>query len=299
MSKRGLVMSGGGSKGAFTLGVLVELAAAGLEYDFVSGVSVGALQAGMISQFPLGHFDKAVSALDGIWLGLKGDKDIYKRWFLGRLAGLINRESFYNSKPLREIIKANVTDARARKCGRTIRIGCCSYGRGMYWEAREDSPDLWKWISASSALAPFLAPVRINGDLWMDGGYRCVTPLKSAMEAKCDEIDVVLTGPAETGVEDPTDNWLGTKLNAYHVAMRCVGLMSDEVYLRDVEYAESINDLVDEGHPSAEGKRKVKLRMFVPEKKLGGGSLSFDPELLRKRREHGIKVAQKILSEGR
>lgn len=293
--KRGLVMSGGGSKGAFTQGVLVELAKTGEDYEFVSGVSVGALQAGMISQFPVGQLQQAVDALDEIWLGLKGDKSIYKRWIWGKLAGLINKDAFFNSKALQDIIQKHVKDIDACTSGRDIRIGCCSFGKGQYWEAREDTPDLWKWVAASSGFEPFLLGKWINDDFWMDGGYRCVTPLKSAVAAGCEEIDVVVTGPAVTSPHDPHDDWLGTKRNAYHVGMRCVDLMSAEVYLRDVQYAESINNLVDACHPSAKGKHKIKLRLFVPEHALHGGSLNFDPALLRERREHGIEVAQKIL----
>ncbi len=295
---RGLVMSGGGSKGAFTLGVLVELAKTDKDYEFVSGVSVGALQAGMISQFPVGELDKAVAGLDDVWLGLKGDKDIYKRWIWGKLAGLINKDAFYNSKALQKIIQDHVKDIDACASGREVRIGCCSYGKGQYWEARQDTPDLWKWVAASSGLEPFLLGMWIDEDLWMDGGYRCVTPLKSAVTAGCDEIDVIITGPPITQEQDPHDNWLGTKRNAYHVGMRCVDLMSSEVYLRDVQYAEAINSLVDAGHPSVAGKKHIKLRLFVPDHTLGGGSLNFSPELVRERRAHGIEVAQRVISEG-
>jgi predicted acylesterase/phospholipase RssA len=293
--KRGLVMSGGASKGAFTQGVLVELARHGEEYRFISGVSVGALEAGLISQYPIGQFQDAVDALDDIWLGLNGDKSIYKSWLLGTLAGLINRDGFTNSKPLWNIIQSHVNDQAARESGREIRIGTCSYGKGLYVEKDQNTPDLWKWVAASSGYSPFLLPIWIDGDLWFDGGYRCVTPLKSAIKAGCEEIDVVLTGPPKTAGEDPRDNWLGTKINAYHVGMRVVGLMADEVFYRDAMYAEAMNHLIDAGHPSVAGKKKIKVRLFMPERILPGGGLSFDPQLIRDRRDEGIQVAQKIL----
>jgi len=292
--KRGLVMSGGGSKGAFTQGVLVELAKTGEDYEFVSGVSVGALQAGMISQFPVGELFKAAEALDSIWLGIKGDKDIYKRWIWGKLAGLINKDAFYNSSALREIIKKHVKDEKAAASGREIRIGCCAYGGGHYWEATQDTPELWKWVCASSGFEPFLEGKWIEDDFWMDGGYRCVTPLSSAIAAGCASIDVVLTGPPVTSERDPHDNWLGTKRNAATVGLRCVDLMSAEIFLRDVKYALLCNKLVDAGHPDAKGKKKVDIRVFMPEHGLGD-SLDFSPEVLRARRAHGIEVAQKIL----
>jgi len=297
MIKRGLVMSGGASKGAFTQGVLVELARRGEEYEFVSGVSVGALEAGMISQYPLGQFQAAVDALDDIWLGIEGDKSIYKRWCLGIVSGLISRDGFYNSSPLQNLIKKNVNDRLAQESGREIRIGCCSYGKGHYVEVDQNKKDLWKWVAASSGYSPFLLPIRIEGDLWFDGGYRCVTPLKSAIKAGCDEVDVVITGPPKTQEEDPKDNWVGTKMNAFHVGMRVVGLMSDEVFYRDAKYAESMNNLIDAGHPFAAGKKKIKVRLFMPEDILEGSGLSFNPKLIRQRRDEGIKVAQKILGE--
>ena len=294
--KRGLVMSGGASKGAFTQGVLVELAKTKHEYDFVSGVSVGALEAGLISQYPVGHFYDAVGALDEIWLGLRGDKDIYKRWFFGMAAGLVSKDAFYNSHPLWDIVKTNVKDSLARHSGREVRIGVCSYGKGQYVEVDQNTTHLWKWIVASSGYSPFLLPIRIDDDLYFDGGYRCVTPLKSAIQAGCEEIDVVLTGPAETKTRDAEDNWWGTKVNASKVGLRVIGLMADEVFYRDAKYAEAVNYLIEAEHPSVQGKKPVKIRLFKPDTILKGSGLSFDPELLRDRRQEGILAAHKVLN---
>jgi len=291
---RGLVMSGGGSKGAFTQGVLTELVRNNYEYEFVSGVSVGALQASMISQYPIGVLDDAVNALDDIWLGLTGNKDIYKRWIWGMLAGLIAKDAFYNSKALQELIKERVKDELAQASGREIRIGCCAYGGGHYYEADQNTKNLWKWVCASSGLEPYLLGRWIKDDFWMDGGYRCVTPLQSAIDAGCEAIDVILTGPPVTGKKDPHDNWLGTKRNAATIGMRCVDLMSSEIFLRDVKYALLCNKLVEAGHPDAEGKKKLDIRIFMPPHGLGSG-LDFDPKLVRKRRDIGIEVAKQIL----
>lgn len=294
---KGLVMSGGGSKGAFTQGVLVELVEHNYDYEFVSGVSVGALQASMISQYPIGSSIYAVAALDHIWLGLKGNKDIYKRWLWGKLAGLVSRDSFYNSSPLQEIIKTNVKDSKARESKREIRIGCCAYGGGHYIEATQNTKDLWKWVCASSGLEPYLLGKWIDDDFWMDGGYRCITPLQSAIDAGCDTIDVILTGPPVTSKKDPHDNWAGTKRNAVTVGMRCVDLMSSEIFLRDVKHALLYNKLVEMGHPAAEGKKKLTIRVFMPEHSLGDG-LNFDPKLIRERRKYGIETAKKMIEHG-
>jgi predicted acylesterase/phospholipase RssA len=46
---RGLVLAGGGAKGAFQFGELKALAECGIEFDFVAGTSVGALKAALWS----------------------------------------------------------------------------------------------------------------------------------------------------------------------------------------------------------------------------------------------------------
>jgi len=90
---------------------------------------------------------------------------------------------------------------------------------------------------------------------------------------------------------------LGKKINAYHIGMRVVGLMSDEVFLRDVKYAELVNHAIETGHPKYRKKKKVKLRLFMPDHYIGGSGLSFDPAKIRERRDHGIEVAKYILGE--
>lgn len=307
---RGLVMSGGSAYGAFTDGVLTVLADNYKDYGFVSGVSVGALCAGMISQFPIGSIEEAVQRLDDIWVKeLKGDKSIYKKWWggiLGIAPGLICKEALYNSYPLWSLIRHHMDDTKVAQSGRKIRIGCCALGSGEYHEATEKVPNLSDWIIASSGMLPYLMPIRLDKetpdeDLWCDGGYRCVTPFPAAIAAGCDEIDVILTGPTDTRPFDTQDNCIGTKLTTVDTGMRVVGLMSDEIFLRDVKRVQNIdffNDLIDElgeGHPLVGGKKKVKVRLFIPRNFLPGSSLSFDHDLIMERRQHGIDVAHEII----
>jgi predicted acylesterase/phospholipase RssA len=47
--RRGLVLQGGGAKGAFQYGALKELYSAGFDFDVISGTSVGALNGALVS----------------------------------------------------------------------------------------------------------------------------------------------------------------------------------------------------------------------------------------------------------
>ena len=71
-------MSGGGSRGAFEPGALLQLAkhfdgTQEMEYDVISGVSVGAINAGMFSLFPKGNEIDAAKYMYNCWLELSNE----------------------------------------------------------------------------------------------------------------------------------------------------------------------------------------------------------------------------------
>jgi NTE family protein len=77
--KRALVLSGGGTKGAFEVGAARCLYdVAGLRPDIISGASVGALNAAKLAEGPA-----ALSQLEALWLGLTNKDDFYLEpgWF--------------------------------------------------------------------------------------------------------------------------------------------------------------------------------------------------------------------------
>jgi predicted acylesterase/phospholipase RssA len=85
--RKALVLSGGGAKGAFEVGALRCLRdAAGVEFDIISGTSVGALNAAKLAEGGA----QALSELERLWLDLRGSWDIYLEppWFQ-RLSSLM------------------------------------------------------------------------------------------------------------------------------------------------------------------------------------------------------------------
>ena len=84
--KKALVLSGGFMHGAFQVGVLQYLLThLRMKYDMILGVSVGAINGSFISQFPHGQEEEAWVALNKLWEGLKGNEDIYTKWYNGCL----------------------------------------------------------------------------------------------------------------------------------------------------------------------------------------------------------------------
>ena len=64
----GLVLSGGGAKGAYQVGVLKALLEAGTRVDAVAGASIGALNAGILASAP--SLQVGVARMEELWLAL-------------------------------------------------------------------------------------------------------------------------------------------------------------------------------------------------------------------------------------
>jgi NTE family protein len=64
----GLVLSGGGAKGAYQVGVLKALLGAGTRIDAVAGASIGALNAGILASAP--SLQVGVARMEELWLAL-------------------------------------------------------------------------------------------------------------------------------------------------------------------------------------------------------------------------------------
>lgn len=69
--KVGLVLSGGGAKGAYQVGVVRALAEFGITVDAVSGASIGSLNAAMVAGSP--SLNIAAQRMQEVWSALKGD----------------------------------------------------------------------------------------------------------------------------------------------------------------------------------------------------------------------------------
>jgi len=270
---RALVLSGGGSKGAFEVGVLQRLMREQeLDYDLLCGTSVGAINAAYLAQTPLGQPREAAARLRALWDTVSTDK-VHKSWFpLGRISAFF-KPSVYDSSPLQAWIRAGLDAAAVRTSRRRLRIVSVAYGTGEPFVADEQTPDLAEWVIASSAFPVMLTPASIRGDLWTDGGLRTVTPLGEAIRAGADVIDVILC--SDPFAASPMD------VRGAHaipqLLLRSIDILNGEVSRADLRIAGLKNDL-SELRPEY---RKVQIRLFQPTAPLPFDSLDFTPANLR------------------
>ena len=271
-----LVLSGGGSKGAFQVGVMSVMADKGYEFDSYAGVSVGAINAAYLAHFD--SFRKGAKSLELLWQNFD-TPDIYKKWFLWPLS-VLWKPSVYNAEPLLKMLKKELTLDYKKPCI----VGAVDIETGAYGRFKQPMHDE---IHASAAFPAFLNST--NG--YTDGGLRNVTPVGDAIKLlKADEITVIMAQKEGMGPLVRKDGY-----KAYEVALRSLDVMMDEITENDIKIARLYNiQAID--YPD-KGKRFVDIDVHRPQTFLDVSPLDFGPKGVKFMMEEGRKYAREnILS---
>ncbi len=284
---KALVLSGGGSKGAYQAGALKYiLGEKQIKYEIICGVSVGAINASFLAQFKHEEEIESAKQIVDLWLKIQ-NKDIYKRWFpFGRWHALW-QSSFYNSKPLMDLITNNISLTRIRESNKKISVGAVSLSSGKYTIFNQDNDEFIKAIVASASFPVMLSPVRIGDQLWSDGGSKEITPLRTAIEMGATDIDVIITSPehrVKLFFENP---------NTIDILKRSFDLSSDKIMSNDMEKVLIYNKLAEKGDPD---RRVVKMNVIRPKHNLIEDLLDFTPHKVQEMIEKGYQDAKKLYS---
>ena len=171
--KTGLVLEGGGLRGIFTAGVLDFFLEKNIEFDGCIGVSAGSCHAcSYLSKQYKRAFNVSVDYLD--------DKRYCSMHSLITTGDLFGVDFVYGEIPN----KLNPIDNEAFMKSRTrfqAVITNCRTGEAEYPDVKDFRTDT-VYIRASSSL-PFLSKmVKINGELYLDGGVSDSIPIKKSIE---------------------------------------------------------------------------------------------------------------------
>ncbi len=205
---RALVISGGGSKGAFAGGVAQYLIE-GLkrDYDIFVGTSTGSL---LISHLALGKIEKIkqiYSSVDqerifsncpfkvkrkhGADIIVMDHWNVIKNFFKGS-------KTFGESHNLRELIGQSITRAEfeALQGGPkniVVTVSNLSLNQVEYKSINDFGYDEFlDWIWISSNYTPFMSLVRKNGCEYADGGLGSLVPIEEAIHRGAKEVDVIV-----------------------------------------------------------------------------------------------------------
>ncbi|SDQ72681.1 patatin-like phospholipase family protein [Flagellimonas zhangzhouensis] len=205
---RALVISGGGSKGAFAGGVAQFLIQeAKHEYDLFVGTSTGSL---LISHLALNKLDKIkeiYSSVDqdsifnncpfiikkkhGVEIIAINHWNVVKNFIRGK-------KTFGESENLRKLIRRSITveEFEALKDGNSdvvVTVSNLSLNQVEYKSINECTYDEFiDWIWISSNYTPFMSLVKKNGCEYADGGLGSLVPIEEALNRGATEVDVVV-----------------------------------------------------------------------------------------------------------
>lgn len=229
--KMGLVLSGGGARGAYQVGILAavkEIAQkSGLppRFDFLSGVSAGAINASSLAS-NAHDFDAAVDTLIKLWSEITIDKvfstdaltmgRIGFQWMkdlsFGSLTGTTPGGSLLDTTPLRQLIHQNMNYEQVESNIRNghltaLAITSVDYANSTTVTFVQGQDNLASWdkgrkrserttiatehIMASSAIPLLFPPVQVNDRFLGDGSVRNHAPCSPVIYLGAEKLLVI------------------------------------------------------------------------------------------------------------
>ena len=233
--KIGLVLSGGGAKGAYSVGVVSAMKHLGIEPDVVSGTSSGALIASMVVA------DDQEKLVD-IWRNLTANQIYSRMWRITFLLSFLGNYTypFFSSQPLNQLIKRSVDVEKVRKSSKQLIINSFNLTLGKLVRFYNDFHDIHLALLASSSIPLVFPPVKIDGHLYVDGGVTDNYPLKSAIQNGAEKIYIVINFRPENLSKRRIRNNLA-------MALRVMDAAQYDNLLADVEHVRQINEMDPEG----------------------------------------------------
>jgi NTE family protein len=206
-----LVLQGGGALGAYQVGVYQALHEAGVEPDWVIGTSIGAINAGIIAgskpdarmdrltefwrRVEHGHFFESILPtqiaatlrnMTTIVGGLPAFFAPNPMAFLNQHATLgAEAAGYYSVDPMRGTLADLIDFDEVNRGPVRLTVGASrvTSSEMVYFDSRDMPLDL-RHIMASGALPPAFPAVRIDGELYWDGGILSNTPVEVVFDDK-------------------------------------------------------------------------------------------------------------------
>jgi predicted acylesterase/phospholipase RssA len=307
---RALVISGGGCKGAFAVGVLKRLFAAypGLSFDIFVGTSTGSLMSPLVA---LGEMEM----VEKLYTTQKTENVVLEN----RIGDRLNSTSIFDASPLWQQLLQNYSDRRYDaivSSGKKIYLTttCLQSGQMVvfttdkmpakpaHYEVQTivNADQFRKAVMASACQPVFMQPIKINLHVpgnpnpdfqFVDGGVREYAGIQMAIDNGATEIFTILLSPGEDEAENVEYK------NLFSILQKTIDIFTDDVGKNDLiipyQYNEALqyinavkkkmmskgivaNDVNDyftiSGMESPyEGKKPIKLYQFRPKAALGGG----------------------------
>jgi predicted acylesterase/phospholipase RssA len=241
--KRALITSGGGAKGAFSVGALKALHQRNMaDFDIVSGTSTGSLIAALAAVGKYDVLEREYTA--------GSNRDFLQQTNLVRNLAEKDKPYIFSTLPLEAKIREHITPAvyqQIMDSGKVVCLSSVSLQTGrrtvfttkMYpnpnpgYDLRliQDYQMFLDAILGSTNQAAFLPPVSINvngvSQQFVDGGNRDVLPTQPAVDQHPDEIFALSNNPLELfQTSEPFTN-------VFDVLLRAISIFIQDIRTND------------------------------------------------------------------
>lgn len=289
---RALVISGGGSKGAFAGGVAQYLIdEMGYEYDIFVGTSTGSL---MISHLALDNVEKIKNIYTSvnqksifnqspftIKKNKHGEKQIGVNHLVVLKSFLKGRKTFGESLNLRKLIydtfpKEEFDRLKSSEKDVIVTVSNLSLNQVEYKSIKDyEYDDFCEWIWISSNFVPFMSLVTKNGCDYADGGFSSMVPIEEAIERGAKVIDVIIL--------DTEVNFYSRmqSRNAFELMTDVHAFMGNRIEKQNIRIGKF-----------AAGNRGVILNLYYTPTVLTTNSLIFDKKKMTQWWESGFQFAK-------
>lgn len=289
--KRALVISGGGSKGAFAGGVaqyLLETAKA--PYDFFVGTSTGSL---LVSHLALGKTDAIRQAFIRVTQEQIFDNNpfyVYRRKGIDKVKihhwnilknFLRGRKTFGDSGGLRRLLTREIPytlfeEIQQHAADVIVSVSNFSLNRTEFKSLKECSyTDFIDWIWISCNYVPFMSLVIKNKYEYADGGFGCVVAIEEAIRRGATEIDAIVLNTSYQHT-----NRLRSR-NAFDLLTTTFEFMGEQIERHNIQV----------GRLKAR-ENNCQLRLFHTPRVLTTNSLVFNPSEMKQWWQEGYEHAQ-------
>lgn len=332
MAKTALVISGGGSKGAFAVGALTYIQQHVRpidQFDLYCGTSTGSLIT------PLAALGE-LALLQQLYTTITQDNVLV----MGGILNLLNSVSLHDATPLKRLIESTMTADRFTRLtalGKRVFLTtvCLQTERLVYFATKpgvanpaydvnqvQTLTDLQRAMLASACQPVFMQPIEWRPGAqpvrqYVDGGVRELTPLQIAIDNGAETIIAITNSPTTS----PNDNQPISKATA--MLERTIDLFSEDVSDNDYRVADLYRQantytqrvraallaqgispaVVDQalsqpGNPAA-NTAITTITVIRPEAKLtegGPGGLTFVPAAMQQMFQKGLVAAEKAFN---
>lgn len=211
-NKKAIVFAGGGSKGAYQLGVWKALEELGETFDIATGTSIGSINAAFYVQKDFSEAQKMwseVTAGDIMTNGISFDVSVesilsQKENILPFIKNYFNTKSADNTPFINMIHRyfdiGKFFGSEIDYALMTVKFKGFGPNDLIPLTVRKsdmalDTENAWKWISASCACYPVFPPAEVDGEQYIDGGFYDNIPIAAAYSLGATKVVAVDLNP--------------------------------------------------------------------------------------------------------